>query len=64
VGARGGIAFFGGELLQCTEVFDFTLQILKWIDEGAQSGDLIDVSLSALAIRPKIGRGHAPFDYG
>jgi hypothetical protein len=37
-------------------------QLLKWIDQRAQSGNFLDIRLGALAVRPEIGRGHAPFD--
>jgi len=57
------VAFFRSQLLQCAEIFDLAFQFLERIDQRAESRNFLDIGLSALSIRPEIGRGHAPFDY-
>src|SRR6516225_3059380 len=53
------VALFRSQLLQCAEILDLAVQFLKGIDQRAESRNFLDVGLSALSIRPEIGRGHA-----
>jgi len=57
------IAFFRGEFLQRTEIFDLAFQLLERIDQRTQSRNFLDISLGTLPIRPEIGRSHSRFNY-
>ena len=50
--------------MQRFEIVDLALQLLKWIDHRAQPRDFIDIGLRALAIIPKIRRGHPRLERG
>ena len=56
------IGFFRSQFLQRAEIFDLALQLLERIDQRAQSRNFLHITLSALPIRPKIGRSHARFN--
>ena len=58
------VGFFRSQLLQCAKILNLALQFLERINQRAQSRNFLDICLSALAVRPEIRRGHAPFDCG
>src|ERR1700738_2986334 len=58
------VFFLGRELLQDLEVIDLALELAKWIDQGTQTRDFLDVGLGAFAIVPKIRAAHARFERG
>jgi len=51
-------------LLQGIEILDFAFEFGKRIDQRLQTRNLFDVSLSALAIIPKITCAHPPLESG
>src|SRR5438045_1541397 len=58
------VFFFVGKLMKRVEIFDLAFEFVKRIDQRAQARDFIDIGLGALAIVPKIGRGHPRFERG
>jgi hypothetical protein len=48
--------------LQCAKIFDLAFQFLERIDQRAQSGNILNVSLRTLATGPKVRRCHARLD--
>jgi len=56
------IGFFCSQILQCAKIFDLAFQFLERIDQRAQSGNFLNISLRALPIGPKIWRSHARLD--
>ena len=59
--AVGGVRFFFGELPQRFEISYRPLKLTQRIEERAKPRDFLDLTLSAFAIRPKIGGRHALF---
>src|SRR5437868_6210271 len=58
------VFLFGRELMKRVEILDLAFQFAKGIDQRTQTRDFIDIALGALAIVPKIGRGHPRFERG
>jgi hypothetical protein len=61
-GAMGWVGFFRGELAQRFEIGDGALEFAERIQERTQARNFLDVTLGPLAVRPKIGGGHALFE--
>ncbi len=56
------VAFLGRKLLQDFEVFRFSFEREKGLNQGSQPRHLLDVRLRPVAVIPKIWRGHPRFD--